>query len=235
MNLFALFISAMLINNIVLTKFLGMCPFMGVTTKLDSAIGMGAAVIFVIFGASVLSWMLYYWVLVPLNLEYMELITFILLIAAFVQFVELFLKKNSPVLYKQLGIYLPLITTNCTVLYVAQQNITEGYTLVQTMVNSVATPAGFMTSRWGSCTPARSHISMSVRLIHYPKECLDYVLLHEIAKGLRIGVRNGDIHPVYCGSAINQTGIERLLDLITEFFPSYAEKGHDQPYPLCTF
>ena len=144
MNLFALFISAMLINNIVLTKFLGMCPFMGVTTKLDSAIGMGVAVIFVIFGASVLSWMLYYWILVPLNLEYMELITFILLIAAFVQFVELFLKKNSPVLYKQLGIYLPLITTNCTVLYVAQQNITEGYTLVQTMVNSVATPAGFM-------------------------------------------------------------------------------------------
>lgn len=144
MNLFALFISAMLINNIVLTKFLGMCPFMGVTTKLDSAIGMGVAVIFVIFGASVLSWMLYYWILVPLNLEYMELITFILLIAAFVQFVELFLKKNSPVLYKQLGIYLPLITTNCTVLYVAQQNITEGYTLIQTMVNSVATPAGFM-------------------------------------------------------------------------------------------
>jgi electron transport complex, RnfABCDGE type, A subunit len=144
MNLFALFISAMLINNIVLTKFLGMCPFMGVSTKLDSAIGMGAAVIFVIFGASVLSWCLYYFVLVPLDLEYMELITFILLIAAFVQFVELFLKKNSPVLYKQLGIYLPLITTNCTVLYVAQENITKSYDIFQTMVNSVATPAGFM-------------------------------------------------------------------------------------------
>ena len=144
MNLFALFISAMLINNIVLTKFLGMCPFMGVSTKLDSAIGMGAAVIFVIFGASVLSWCLYYFVLVPLDLEYMELITFILLIAAFVQFVELFLKKNSPVLYKQLGIYLPLITTNCTVLYVAQENITKSYDIFQTMVYSVATPAGFM-------------------------------------------------------------------------------------------
>jgi electron transport complex protein RnfA len=144
MNLFALFISAMLINNIVLTKFLGMCPFMGVSTHLDSAIGMGVAVIFVIFGASVLSWLLYYFVLVPLNLEYMELITFILLIAAFVQFVELFLKKNSPGLYKQLGIYLPLITTNCTVLYVAQDNITQGYNILETMVNSIATPAGFM-------------------------------------------------------------------------------------------
>ena len=144
MNILALFISAMLINNIVLTKFLGMCPFMGVSTHLDSAIGMGAAVIFVIFGASVLSYFLYYFVLVPLNLEYMQLITFILLIAAFVQFVELFVKKFSPALYKQLGIYLPLITTNCTVLYGAQDNITQGYTLVQTMVNSIATPAGFM-------------------------------------------------------------------------------------------
>lgn len=144
MNLFALFLSAMLINNIVLTKFLGMCPFMGVSTHLDSAIGMGLAVIFVIFGASVLSWLLYYYILVPLNLEYMELITFILLIAAFVQFVELFIKKSAPALYKSLGIYLPLITTNCTVLYVAQDNITQGYNLAQTMVNSVATPAGFM-------------------------------------------------------------------------------------------
>lgn len=144
MNLFALFISAMLINNIVLTKFLGMCPFMGVSTKLESAIGMGAAVVFVIFGASVLSWCLYYFVLVPLELEYMELITFILLIAAFVQFVELFLKKKMPSLYASLGIYLPLITTNCTVLYVAQENITKSYDILQTMVNSIATPLGFM-------------------------------------------------------------------------------------------
>ncbi len=144
LNILSLFISAMLINNIVLTKFLGMCPFMGVSTRLDSAIGMGAAVIFVIFGASVLSYFLYYYVLVPLGLEYMELITFILLIAAFVQFVELFVKKYSPALYKQLGIYLPLITTNCTVLYVAQDNITQGYDLINTMINSIATPAGFM-------------------------------------------------------------------------------------------
>lgn len=143
-NLFAMFISAMLINNIVLTKFLGMCPFMGVSTKIENAVGMGLAVIFVIFGASVLSWALYMFVLAPLGLEYMQLITFILLIAAFVQFVELFLKKNAPALYKQLGIFLPLITTNCTVLYVAQQNVANNYNIIETMVNSIAAPAGFM-------------------------------------------------------------------------------------------
>ena len=144
MNLFTMFISAMLINNIILSKFLGMCPFMGVSTRLDNAVGMGVAVIFVIFGASILSWCLYYFVLVPMGLEYMELICFILLIAAFVQFVEMFIKKHSPTLYKSLGIYLPLITTNCAVLYVAQDNITQGYNLIETIVNSIAVPAGFM-------------------------------------------------------------------------------------------
>ncbi len=143
-SLFTLIISGILINNVVLTKFLGMCPFMGVSTKLSSAVGMGLAVTFVIFGASVMSWFLYYYCLEPLHIEYMELITFILLIAAFVQFVEMFIKKNSPSLYKSLGIFLPLITTNCVVLYVAQDNITQGYNLVETMVNSIGVPAGFM-------------------------------------------------------------------------------------------
>ncbi|MDO4191901.1 MAG: Rnf-Nqr domain containing protein, partial [Erysipelotrichaceae bacterium] len=106
-SILTLIIGGILINNVVLTKFLGMCPFMGVSTKLSSAIGMGLAVTFVIFGSSVLSWLLYYYVLDPLNIEYMELITFILLIAAFVQFVEMFVKKNSPSLYKSLGIFLP--------------------------------------------------------------------------------------------------------------------------------
>ena len=121
-SILTLIIGGILINNVVLTKFLGMCPFMGVSTKLSSAIGMGLAVTFVIFGSSVLSWLLYYYVLDPLNIEYMELITFILLIAAFVQFVEMFVKKNSPSLYKSLGIFLPLITTNCVVLFVAQDH-----------------------------------------------------------------------------------------------------------------
>jgi len=144
MNLFTLFISGMLINNIILSKFIGMCPFMGVSTKMESAVGMGLAVIFVVFCASVLSWGLYYGVLVPLHLEYMKLICFILLIAAFVQFVELFIKKNSPSLYKQLGIYRPLSTTNCAVLYVALDNITQEYNLIETIVNSIGVPAGFM-------------------------------------------------------------------------------------------
>ena len=144
MNLLTLFLSALLINNVILSKFIGMCPFLGVSTKLSSAIGMGLAVIFVIFGASVLSWALYYYALVPLGLEYMKLICFILLIAAFVQFVQMFIKKTSPSLYKALGIYLPLITTNCAVLYVALDNITQGYTFVETLVNSIAVPAGFM-------------------------------------------------------------------------------------------
>ena len=143
-SLLTLIISGILINNVVLTKFLEMCPFMGVSTKLSSAIGMGLAVTFVIFGSSVLSWLLYYYVLDPLDIEYMELITFILLIAAFVQFVEMFVKNNSPSLYKSLGIFLPLITTNCVVLFVAQDNITQGYNLIETMVNSVAVPLGFM-------------------------------------------------------------------------------------------
>lgn len=143
-SLFTLFIGGVLVNNIILARFIGMCPFMGVSTKLSSAIGMGLAVIFVIFGASVLSWLLYYYVLVPLDITYMKLICFILLIASFVQFVEMFIKKQSPSLYKSLGIYLPLITTNCAVLYVALDNISQEYNLIQTMVNSIAVPLGFM-------------------------------------------------------------------------------------------
>ena len=142
-NLFSLFLTACIIDNIILSKFFGMCPFLGVSKKVSSAVGMGLAVIFVIVGASILTYGLYYLVLVPLELEYMDLITFILVIAAFVQFVEMFIKKNSPSLYKSLGIYLPLITTNCAVLYVAQQNIANGYNFAEMLVYSVAVSAGF--------------------------------------------------------------------------------------------
>lgn len=140
---FTLFISAILINNIVLTKFLGMCPIMGVSRKTSSALGMGAAVIFVIFGSSVFTYVLYHNVLVPMGLEYMDLITFILVIAAFVQFVEMVMKKFTPALYKALGIYLPLITTNCVVLYVTLVNITNGYSFMEMVVYSIAVPVGF--------------------------------------------------------------------------------------------
>ena len=131
---FTLFISAILINNIVLTKFLGMCPILGVSRKTSSALGMGAAVVFVIFGSSVFTYMLYHNVLVPMSLEYMDLITFILVIAAFVQFVEMVMKKFTPALYKALGIFLPLITTNCVVLYVTLVNITNGYSFMEMVV-----------------------------------------------------------------------------------------------------
>lgn len=140
---FTLFISAILINNIVLTKFLGMCPIMGVSRKTSSALGMGAAVVFVIFGSSVFTYILYYNVLVPMSLEYMDLITFILVIAAFVQFVEMVMKKFTPALYKALGIFLPLITTNCVVLYVTLVNITNGYSFWEMVVYSIAVPLGF--------------------------------------------------------------------------------------------
>lgn len=140
---FTLFISAILINNIVLTKFLGMCPIMGVSRKTSSALGMGAAVVFVIFGSSVFTYILYYNVLVPMSLEYMDLITFILVIAAFVQFVEMIMKKFTPALYKALGIFLPLITTNCVVLYVTLVNITNGYSFWEMVVYSIAVPLGF--------------------------------------------------------------------------------------------
>lgn len=143
-ELFSMFISAVLINNIILTKFFGMCPFLGVSKKTSSAVGMGVAVIFVIMGASTITYFLYNLVLVPLGIEYMQLITFILVIASFVQFTEMFIKKFSPALYKSLGIYLPLITTNCAVLYVAQDNITQGYNFVEMLVNSFSVPFGFL-------------------------------------------------------------------------------------------
>lgn len=143
-NLLTLAISAILINNIVLSQFLGICPLLGVSRKKDSAIGMGLAVMFVILGASILSYLLYHFVLDPLDIEYMNLISFILVIASFVQFTEMFIKKYSPSLYKSLGIYLPLITTNCAVLYVALANITSGYDFMEMITYSIAVPFGFM-------------------------------------------------------------------------------------------
>lgn len=143
-ELFSMALAAVLINNVVLSKFLGICPFLGVSKNSKSAIGMGLAVIFVIFGASLITFALYRLVLEPLEIEYMQLISFILVIATFVQFTEMFIKKYSASLYKSLGIYLPLITTNCVVLFVAKDNITQNYNLIETIVNSIAVPLGFM-------------------------------------------------------------------------------------------
>lgn len=142
-ELFTLFLGAAVINNIILTRFLGMCPFLGVSKKSDSALGMGAAVTFVVFVSSIVTYTLYYQVLAPLELQYMDLITFILVIASFVQLVEMMIKKFSPSLYKALGIYLPLITTNCAVLGVALDNIANEYSFVQMCTYSLAVPVGF--------------------------------------------------------------------------------------------
>ena len=143
MNYFSLFLAAILINNIVLSKFLGMCPFIGVSKKASSAIGMGLAVTFVILGASLFTYLLYHYYLLPLGIAYMDLITFILIIASFVQFTEMVIKKYSPSLYKSLGIYLPLITTNCAVLYVALDNVAKGYNFIEMIVNALGVSLGF--------------------------------------------------------------------------------------------
>ena len=142
-NLFVMFVTFVLINNVVLNQFLGMCPFMGVSKKSSSAIGMGAAVTFVIVAASLVTYALYYVVLDKCGLQYMDLITFILVIAALVQLVEMIIKKTSPSLYKALGVYLPLITTNCVVLNVTLNNITNGYNFAEMLTYSIAIPLGF--------------------------------------------------------------------------------------------
>ena len=143
-ELFLLFVSSIFVNNILLTRFLGCCPFMGVSSRLKTAVGMGAAVVFVIVLASLMTWLTYNFLLAPLGLEYLYTLAFILVIAALVQFVELVLKKLNPTLYKALGIFLPLITTNCAVLGVAVLNMSEKYTLAQSLVNALGSSLGFL-------------------------------------------------------------------------------------------
>lgn len=136
-------IGSALVNNVVLSQFYGLCPFLGVSKKVKTAAGMGAAVIFVITLASAVSAVIYQFVLRPNDLVYLETIVFILVIAALVQFVEMFLKKFMKALYQSLGVYLPLITTNCAVLGVALTNVQKAYTIGTSIVNGVATAVGF--------------------------------------------------------------------------------------------
>jgi Na+-translocating ferredoxin:NAD+ oxidoreductase subunit A len=138
-----LIISAVLVNNFVLTRYLGICPFLGVSKSLPTALGMGLAVIFVITLASAVTWLVQAAVLVPLHIEYMQTISFILVIATFVQFVEFVLKKTSPGLHKSMGIFLPLITTNCCVLAVAVLNIQLNYNILQSVAFGFGASAGF--------------------------------------------------------------------------------------------
>ena len=141
---FAIIIGAILVNNVVLAQFLGICPFLGVSSKVETSMGMGAAVTFVMALAALVAWLIQTYVLVPLDIVYMQTIVFILVIAALVQMVEIILKKVSPSLYQALGIFLPLITTNCAVLGVALLNVQNDYNFISSVVYGITGGLGFL-------------------------------------------------------------------------------------------
>ena len=143
MEYLLIFISAIFVNNIILSQFLGICPFLGVSRKIETAMGMGAAVAFVLTLSTVVTWLVQIYILNPLGLQYLQTLTFILIIAALVQMVEIILKKASPALYQALGIFLPLITTNCAVLGVAILVIQKDYDLLQSVAYAFSTALGF--------------------------------------------------------------------------------------------
>lgn len=143
MSLILLFIGAALVNNVVLSRFLGICPFMGVSKSIDTAVGMSIAAAFVMMIASIITWLIENTILIPFNLPYLQTIVFILVIAALVQFVEIVMEKLMPQLYSSLGIFLPLITTNCAILGVAILNVQLDHTLTQMIVFSLGTASGF--------------------------------------------------------------------------------------------
>ncbi|MEA5041838.1 electron transport complex subunit RsxA [Oscillibacter ruminantium] len=143
-EIFSIALGAILVNNFIFSQFLGICPFMGVSKKVDTAVGMGVAVTFVMGLASAFTWLANEFLLVPLKLEYMQTVAFILIIAALVQFVEMFLQKSLPSLYTALGIYLPLITTNCAVLGVALLNVQNGYNFIESVVYGITGGLGFL-------------------------------------------------------------------------------------------
>ena len=142
-ELILLAVGAAIVNNVVLSQFLGICPFLGVSKKTETAAGMGGAVIFVITISSFITALIYKFILLPLNTDYLKTIVYILVIAALVQFVEMFLKKSMPPLYESLGVYLPLITTNCAVLGVCLTNVTKEYGILESVINGFATAFGF--------------------------------------------------------------------------------------------
>ena len=142
-ELILLAVGAAIVNNVVLSQFLSICPFLGVSKKTETAAGMGGAVIFVITISSFITALIYKFILLPLNIDYLKTIVYILVIAALVQFVEMFLKKSMPPLYESLGVYLPLITTNCAVLGVCLTNVTKEYGILESVINGFATAFGF--------------------------------------------------------------------------------------------
>lgn len=142
-ELLLILVASAIVNNVVLSQFLGLCPFLGVSKKIETAAGMGGAIIFVITISSFVTGLIYKFILEPTGFAYLQTIVFILVIAALVQFVEMFLKKQIPALYQSLGVYLPLITTNCAVLGIAIKNVTKGYSISEGVINGFGTAVGF--------------------------------------------------------------------------------------------
>ena len=184
-DLLIILISSSLVSNVVLSQFLGLCPFLGVSRKTNTAGGMGAAVIFVITLASAVAGVIYKYVLIPFNITYLQTIVFILVIAALVQFVEMFLKKFMPALYEALGVYLPLITTNCAVLGVALTNVQKNYGILAGVVNGFATAVGF---------------TISIIILAGIREKMEYNDIPESFKGMPIVLITAGLMAIaFCG------------------------------------
>jgi Na+-translocating ferredoxin:NAD+ oxidoreductase subunit A len=178
MSYLAILITFIFINNFILTQFLGLCPFIGVSKNTESAIGMGFAVIFVMGISSIVTWLLYNYILVPFHIEYLQTITFILVIASLVQFVEMVVQKISPQLYKALGIFLPLITTNCAVLGIALINITNNYNALESFVAGIAAGIGFL---------------LAILLMSNIREKLDLIRVPKPIQGIPIAFISGGL------------------------------------------
>ena len=184
-ELLIILISSSLVSNVVLSQFLGLCPFLGVSKKTETAAGMGTAVIFVITLASAVAGLIYKFILVPFDLTYLQTIVFILVIAALVQFVEMFLKKFMKALYQALGVYLPLITTNCAVLGVALTNVQKNYGILAGIVNGFATAVGF---------------TISIVLLAGIREKMEYNDIPESFKGMPIVLVSAGLMAIaFCG------------------------------------
>ena len=182
-ELLVILIASSLVNNVVLSQFLGLCPFLGVSKKTETATGMGVAVIFVITLASAVAGAIYQFILVPFDIAYLQTIVFILVIAALVQFVEMFLKKYIPGLYQSLGVYLPLITTNCAVLGVALTNVQKNYGILTGVVNGFATAVGF---------------TISIVILAGIREKLTYNEIPESFKGMPIVLVTAGLMAIAC-------------------------------------
>lgn len=170
-ELLIILVSSAIVHNVVLSQFLGLCPFFGVSKKTETAVGMGGALVFVITLSSFVTGLIYKFILVPSGMEYLQTIVFILIIAALVQFVEMFLKKCVPSLYQALGVYLPLITTNCAVLGIALSNVQNEYTILESIVNGFGSAVGF---------------AISITILAGIREKLEYSDIPEAFKGTPI-------------------------------------------------